>query len=303
MMPRDLRYDFFTHVGARIGSFEDGPTSSVVVESGWRRGVLYQAAVLSPTAASPGSIRIDAVIANHDTGTIQLVEGVEGSGLPDLSSYESAAAIAYVYVVGRTDGLVLIESHHITDARQVLSELKEESAPTVFQMVSSVILRPGHASQPVGSRIGPFIVRKAWAGQSRTRGLKVGITGCGMDVQLVNAQGSRAQDYHLVIQPYGMLFEEYPTESNTVRNWSDCTWYPVKPDVDFSAGEYATWGANPMFRIEAAAGTKHNNKPFRLYNRNSSGALVVNNSATPRLHVQLWLFGSSTQDIGEDVGE
>lgn len=293
--------DFMPHVGARIGQFDDPPTSSVVVEAGWRKGVLYPAVVLSPDAVTTGATRIDVVIANGESEAIELVKGEEGGGPASIDSYEDAAVIAHIVAVGRPNGVLMIDRSQVVDMRSVLNEVRGARS---FQMIGTAIVRPG--KDLVGTTIGPFIVRRSWKDTSSggNQGLKPAGEGTGMDLQLVSADGLTAADFHLVVQPYGMLLESLQSESSQFRSNHGVTWIRLNPDYDLTAAQRSAWGTNPLFRVETASHTRkeHGFKAYRLYSRRTSdNALTVVQGYQSRLFIQLWRAPTAGGDAEDYV--
>jgi len=279
---------FLCHPGALLGRFQDPPYPSVAVEGGWFNGVLFDGAILTPTTPSTGATRVDLVVANPDTGDIELVEGTEGSGVPPTLPESSAAApIADVWVVARANDKVLIESGDIKDRRSVIARPK----PAVQNiLVDQVIVHVGHKHGPsdgvvlfkTGDTAGPFACKSSWV-NSVSKGLSFDYgRSTGVDVQLIDDEQLNdlpVTDFFLTVQLYGSVLQTGTGESH--KHFAGITWKRL------TQGEYT---GNAAFRIEVIA--------TPIDGGNSGSAVFWSGKDTsnkgPRedknvaLHIQLW---------------
>lgn len=247
---------FLPHVGARVGKFGDAPCASFVVEGGSFEGAAYAGVVLSPSVPTSGSTRIDAAIANPDSGEIELVEGEEGSGQPPgISSV--AGALAHVTVIGRPNGKVLIERSQIADLRTVVP-----LRPGSFQMLERSVFILGAGGIPaVNSKIGSFTVvaSKNWTvPKARVKGKDHNATGTA--VSWVDLEYPTAvADLHLMVTPYDTLFSAAPNDSGDHPNGVGVTWKSLglvsgKPRVRVMAAAAEGFGGEAGQRVFTLTG-------------------------------------------------
>jgi len=275
---------FLCHAGARLSHFQDPPGPSVAVEGGWFDGAAYDGVVFTPTVPTTGSTRIDTIVANPDTGVLEIVEGVEDTAAPPtLPEGSLAAPIADVWVVSRANGEVLIENQDIRDRRSVIARPK----PSVQNvLIDQVIIHVGakHGANDgvdlfkVGDTVGPFTCKKAWTNRPNT-GLAFDYArSTAVEVQLADNEqlnDKPVTDFFLNVQLYGSAIQSGTSESHA--QFVGVTW------KRFTQGEYT---GNAAFIIEVVASPQDGGTGFWSSKYTSQRGRSQDKNVA--LHVQLW---------------
>ena len=274
---------FLCHTGARLSHFQDPPGPSVAVEGGWFGGDLYDGVVFTPTVPAVGSTRIDTVVANPDTGNIELLAGTENSGTgPTIPPTPRYGLVADVVVFSRTNGEILIESADIKDRRSLIGPSTDT---TKLVLVDETIIGIGLKNNSadtvpmlVGQTRGPFVCKKQWANRPET-GLAFDYgRSSAVEVQLnaaAQVDGKPATDFMLNCQLYGSAIQAGTSESHA--HFVGVSWKRLT---------IADYAGNASFRIEVVASPQDGNTG--LIGSHYDGSDARHQSKNVNLHVQLW---------------
>jgi len=235
---------FLCHPGAVLGRFQDPPAGSFVVEGGWFNGVWYAGVVFTPTKPTIGVERIDTVVANPDTGVIELLAGVEDEGdPPDIPSSPALAPIANVHILTRTNNKVLIEAQDIEDRRSLI---KSEPAQA-YSMLAHALFNIGRSPPTVGSQYAggkiEVLAFQNWAA-TKTPGNRVfGSQNAWVEFKFVGS----VSDLHVVASLYNSVLGCVTDGQNNWGSGQGLTWFSLSPGND----------GYPRFRVVAMMVNAH----------------------------------------------
>ena len=276
---------FLAHPGARLGMIDDPPGPSFCVEAGVFRELQFPGVVLTPDAPTSGATRIDMVIANPDTGDIELVEGTEGAGVPSLSALPAAGKIAQVTLVGNPNGKVLVRAEDLLDLRAF--DLSTFSSENVYRVLATARFSLGAGGLPtIGDTFASgklqvvavrswIAIRKLSHHFSRTMGTQVSY----VDLKYLGT----VDDFHITTSPYNSILACVTDGQDNWNSGNGLTWVLLPSDPD----------GYPKFRVMIAVVNAHGDvaDQERITSYATSGTFAGKFIANETAQVQIQAWG------------